>query len=94
MTGAQPNDRSAGTAALVVPSLFVLIWTTGFVTARLVAPHAEPLAFVAVRVVVTTIVLAGIALARSVRWPGAGRNWRDATIAGAPMQGIDLAGVF
>jgi multisubunit Na+/H+ antiporter MnhC subunit len=33
------NDR----LALLAPALFVLIWATGFVVARLVAPYADPL---------------------------------------------------
>ena len=84
----------APTVTSLIPGLFVFIWATGFVTARLVAPHAEPLAFVAVRVVVTALVLAGIGFARSVRWPGEGRGWRDAMIAGGLMQGLYIAGVF
>ncbi|TXN24593.1 DMT family transporter [Methylobacterium sp. WL9] len=84
---------SAGLQAALIPSLFVVIWATGFVTARLVAPHAEPLAFVAVRVVATTVVLFTIACVRHVRWPS-GRAGRDALIAGVLMQGIYIAGVF
>ena len=85
---------SGGLAATLFPSLFVLIWATGFITARLVAPHADPLAFVALRVVATALVLAAIAFLRAVRWPGAARQWRDAMIAGTLMQGIYIAGTF
>lgn len=81
-------------AATLIPSLFVLIWATGFITARLVAPHAEPVGFVAVRVVVTSLVLTGLALAWGVRWPATLTGWRDAMIAGALMQGIYILGVF
>ncbi|GEP00781.1 DMT family transporter [Methylobacterium haplocladii] len=84
---------SAGLYAALIPSLFVVIWATGFVTARLVAPHAEPLAFVALRVVATALVLAAIARVRHVRWPS-GRAWCDASIGGVLMQGVYIAGVF
>lgn len=84
---------SAGLQAALIPSLFVVIWATGFVTARLVAPHAEPLAFVAVRVVVTALVLAVTSRAIFVRWPPP-PAWRDALIAGVLMQGLYIAGVF
>ena len=33
----------------LIPAAFVLIWASGFVAARYVAPFAEPLAFVALR---------------------------------------------
>lgn len=78
----------------IAPSLFVVIWATGFIAARLVAPHAEPVGFVAIRVVATALILTGIAFARSVRWPGKGRAWRDAMIAGALMQGVYIGGTF
>ncbi|GLS43976.1 DMT family transporter [Methylobacterium brachythecii] len=77
----------------LIPGLFVVIWATGFVTARLVAPHAEPLAFVAVRVVVTALVLAAISLVSGVPWPSR-RGTRNALIAGVLMQGFYVAGVF
>lgn len=85
--------KSAGLPATLIPSLFVVIWATGFVTARLVAPHAEPLAFVAVRVVVTALVLAAISAANGVRWPTLD-GWRNALISGVLMQGFYVAGVF
>jgi drug/metabolite transporter (DMT)-like permease len=87
-----PRPSLAPPAALI-PGLFVVIWATGFITARLVAPHAEPLAFVAVRVVVTALVLAAMSIAGGVRPPPL-RAWRDGMIAGVLMQGIYIAGVF
>ncbi len=84
---------SEGLRAALIPSLFVVIWATGFVTARLVAPRAEPLAFVALRVVATAVVLFAIARVRHVRWPSA-RAGRDALVGGVLMQGVYIAGVF
>lgn len=88
--------RSASAAppvAPLIPGLFVVIWATGFVTARFVAPYAEPLAFVAMRVVATAAVLAVIGHVRRSRWPSR-RGWRDALVAGVLMQGLYIAGVF
>lgn len=53
-----------------MPALFVLIWSTGFVVARLAMPHAPPLGFLVTRYALS---IAGfgvwIALARGVTWP-------------------------
>lgn len=80
--------------ARAAPGLFVFIWATGFVVARLVAPHAEPLTFLSIRFTGTTLVLAAFALAVGARWPAGARGWRDALVAGALIQGFYLAGVF
>ena len=82
---------SLGRAA---PFIFVVIWATGFVVARLVAPHAEPFTFLSVRFAVTVAILAPAALVVRARWPAGPRQWRDALIAGVLLQGVYLGGVF
>ena len=81
-------------ATTLIPSLFVFIWATGFITARLVAPYSEPLGFVAVRVTGVTIVLGLLAAMLGARWPATRRGWRDALVAGLLMQGLYIIGVF
>ncbi|GAB6842099.1 drug/metabolite transporter (DMT)-like permease [Methylorubrum rhodinum] len=78
----------------LIPASFVLIWATGFAAARYVAPLSEPLVFVAARLSLVALVLAGVALALGARWPRDGRGWRDALVAGVLMQGLYVAGVF
>lgn len=77
-----------------MPLLFVSIWATGFVVARLVAPHVDPLTFLAYRYVLSASAFAGIAAAVRAPWPRGVRGWRDALVAGVLMQGIYLGGVF
>ncbi|KAB1080167.1 DMT family transporter [Methylobacterium soli] len=80
--------------ARIVPSLFVVIWATGFIAARLVAPYTEPLSFVAARVTAVALVLAGIAWIAGARWPRDLAGWRNAVVAGVLMQGLYVIGVF
>ncbi len=77
-----------------MPLLFVGIWATGFIVARLVAPHADPLTFLAYRFVLSASVFAVIAAAVRAAWPRGVRGWRDALVAGVLMQGVYLGGVF
>lgn len=81
-------------APFLVPALFVLIWATGFVAARFVAPHAEAFTFVAIRVVAVALVLGGLALVLRARWPRGRAGWLHAAFAGVLMQGIYVIGVF
>src|SRR5918993_1061305 len=78
----------------LAPPLFVLIWATGFVVARLVAPYAEPLTFLFVRYVLATLVLAGIVVMARVSWPRRWSDWRNSMIAGILLHGFYLGGVF
>ena len=77
-----------------MPLLFVAIWATGFIVARLVAPHADPLTFLSIRFILSAAVFAGIAAIVRAAWPKGVRGWRDALMAGVLMQGIYLGGVF
>ena len=82
------------TPAALMPALFVGIWATGFLVARLVAPHVDPLTFLSLRYVLSAGAFAGIAAAAGARWPRGLRGWRDALVAGVLIQGIYLGGVF
>jgi drug/metabolite transporter (DMT)-like permease len=78
----------------LAPPLFVLIWATGFVMARLVAPHADPLTFLICRYALAALVLGAVALAAGAPWPRDAAGWRDALVAGVLLHGGYLGGVF
>jgi len=80
--------------ARVAPPLFVLIWATGFIVARTVAPHTEPLTFLLVRYALAILVLAVIVSIARVPWPRDGRTWLNSLIAGVLLHGFYLGGVF
>lgn len=53
----------------VTPALFVLLWSSSFLGARLGNPYAEPFHFLAWRFAIATVLLAVIALATRTSWP-------------------------
>ena len=87
--------RSTATRLLIAaaPVLFVLMWATGFVVARLSAPHADPLTFLAIRFPIAGLCFAAIALAMSAPWPGA-RQAFHAGVAGVFLHGAYLGPVY
>ena len=78
---------------LTAPVLFVLMWATGFVVARLSAPHADPLTFLSIRFPIAGLIFAAIALALHAPWPGS-RQAFHATVAGAFLHGGYLGPVY
>lgn len=80
--------------ARVAPPLFVVIWATGFIVARIIAPYAEPLTFLLVRYLLALVVLGIIIGAARAPWPRTGREWSNSLIAGVLLHGFYLGGVF
>ena len=75
------------------PVLFVLLWSTGFIGARLGLPYIEPLTFLAVRMVFVVLIMAAIVIVVRAKLPDA-IEARHALIAGSLVHGIGLGGVF
>lgn len=90
MTHATPATRALIAAA---PVLFVLMWATGFVVARLSAPHADPLTFLTIRFPIAGLCFVAIALALRAPWPGRAQAFH-ATLAGAFLHGGYLGPVY
>ncbi|WP_230534132.1 DMT family transporter [Microvirga roseola] len=80
--------------ASLAPPLFVLIWATGFIVARTVAPYAEPLTFLLVRYVLAILVLVVIVAAVRAPWPRTRRGWFNGLAAGVLLHGFYLGSVF
>ncbi|WP_242125002.1 DMT family transporter [Sphingobium sp. Sx8-8] len=75
--------------ALLASVLFVLIWSTGFIVARAVVPHAAPELALAIRLTLTTLLLAGAAICARQGLPR-GRRLGLHLTAGAMLHGVYL----
>ena len=76
------------------PLLFVLLWSTGFVGARLGLPHTEPLTFLLLRYLVVLLCMGLIAVLSRAPWPRGVRAWWHIGVAGMLVHGVYLGGVF
>lgn len=77
-----------------MPGTFVLLWSTGFIGAKLGLPYAEPMTFLTLRFAIVAVLLAVMATVMGAPWP---KRWRDAghtAIAGLLLHGVYLGGVF
>lgn len=86
---------NSGTSRLsaFAPAIFVLLWSTGFIGARMGAPYSEPMTFLAIRMAMVLAILIPLALALKARWPSP-RKAGHAFVTGLLIHGAYLAGVF
>ncbi|HEX5806648.1 MAG TPA: DMT family transporter [Macromonas sp.] len=78
----------------VMPLVFVLIWSTGFIVARYGMPHAPPMTFLSLRFVGSLLCFLGwIAVARPA-WPVNGGQWLHLGVTGVLMHAGYLGGVW
>jgi drug/metabolite transporter (DMT)-like permease len=77
-----------------MPAVFVLIWSTGFVVARLGMPHAPPMKFLAWRYLFSIVCFLAWMLAARVKMPAGRAQVRHLAITGMLMQAGYLGGVW
>ncbi len=89
------NVESSSESPLLraMPAVFVLIWSTGFVVARLAMPHAPPLGFLSVRYALSVACFAAWMATARVPWPPR-EQWRPLAISGVLMHAGYLGGVW
>jgi drug/metabolite transporter (DMT)-like permease len=74
----------------LAPYLFVLLWSSSFVTARIGLKLVTPLLFVAVRLVAAAAILVAVVAARRESWAPLRGRWYHLAIAGALVNGLTL----
>ncbi len=80
--------------AVWAPGLFVVLWSTGFIGAKLGVPYVEPFTFLILRFVFVLALMLPLALLLHARWPSSMRETGHIAVAGALIQGGYLGGCF
>jgi drug/metabolite transporter (DMT)-like permease len=79
--------------AWVFPGLFVILWSTGFIGAKLGLPYAEPFTFLSLRFSLVLAILLPICWLSRAPWPNR-QGMVHMAITGVLMQAGYLGGVF
>jgi drug/metabolite transporter (DMT)-like permease len=90
MTSVWRQDRLVA----AMPAVFVLIWSTGFVVARLAMPQSPPMKFLVWRYVFSVTCFLVWALAARVRLPTDARQLKHLAVTGIFIQAGYLGGVW
>ncbi len=88
-----PTLKPAALTSLM-PLLFVLLWSTGFIGAKLGLPDCEPLTLLTLRYACVLLLMGAVALATRAPWPADKRQWLHIGVSGLLIHAVYLGGVF
>src|SRR3974377_303032 len=78
----------------LMPGVFVVLWSTGFIGAKYGLPYASPLFFLALRFGIVALVVLIVALVSRVPQPQSWRAIGHDVVVGLLIQGTYLGGVY
>ena len=93
MADSRPWHGTAKVVA-VMPVIFVLLWSTGFIVAKFAAPHAPPLTFLLWRYAAAVLVLLPLVAISGAPWPRTPAAWLHVATVGILLQATYLGGVW
>lgn len=83
---------------VIMPAVFVFIWSTGFISAKLGMPYAPAMSFLAIRCALSVLCfLIWIGLTTGFKntvWPSSRQQWIHLVVTGALVQAGYLSGVW
>ncbi|MGF1642075.1 MAG: DMT family transporter [Thiotrichales bacterium] len=91
---AEQNSPMQTTLLTLTPVAFVVLWSTGFIGAKLGLPHASPLAFLSIRFALVLAILIPLAFVLRRPWPRDPILAAHLAVAGILLHGGYLSGVF
>jgi drug/metabolite transporter (DMT)-like permease len=80
-------------AIFVMPAVFVLLWSSGFIGAKFGLVYAEPLTYLLLRMLGVLVLLGVVVVLTRPKWPNAA-GFRHSVAAGLMVHGLYLGGVF
>ncbi|WP_119461440.1 DMT family transporter [Rhodospirillaceae bacterium SYSU D60014] len=78
----------------VTPGLFVFLWSTGFIFAKLGLLYAAPLTFLLLRFVAVTVLMLGVTLAMRAPWPSSWTQIGHIAVVGVLLHALYLGGNY
>lgn len=80
--------------APVLPLLFILMWSSGYVVGKLAVPYAGPFTLLSLRFGVAALLLLVLALAARAPWPRSARQFGHLVVVGLLIQALQFSGLY
>lgn len=78
----------------LAPVVFVFLWSTGWIVAKIAATHADPLTFLAMRHALAAAAFAALAFGVGAPWPRSRGAAAHGFLSGILLHGLYLAGLW
>ena len=91
---AAPEPPLTSALARVAPGIFVVLWATGFLMAKLGVPYAQPMTILALRFVLAAIMMATVAALTQAPWPRSWKRIGHIAIIGILLHAVYLGGCY
>ena len=91
---AVPAAQTSPVHGLAIPGLFVLLWSSGFIGAKLGLPYCGPLTYLSLRYACVVVVMLPVCYLARAAWPATRAEAGHVMMAGALIQAGYLGGVF
>jgi drug/metabolite transporter (DMT)-like permease len=88
------KERTLSAWPTLMPGVFVLLWSTGFIGAKFGLPHAEPFTFLVWRFATLTALLGGFSILVGAPWPMEWRQIMHLSVTGLLLHCAHLGGIF
>ena len=91
-----PYSTPAGQKFLVqaAPATFVLLWSTGYITTKMILPYGEPLTLLFWRCLLTAVIMGLLCILAKAPWPRQRRAYLLAATIGILVHGFFLGGSY
>jgi drug/metabolite transporter (DMT)-like permease len=80
-------------AVFAAPAVFVVLWASGFIGAKLGLRYVEPMTFLALRMIALVVLLGAVIVVTRPKWP-TGAGALHSVLTGLMVHGLYLGGVF
>ncbi len=91
---AVPAAPSTPVLGFAIPGLFVLLWSSGFIGAKLGLPYCPPLTFLSMRFALVIALMLPVCWIARAKWPSSRQETFHVFVSGALIQAGYLGGVF
>lgn len=89
-----PTPWLSGSSPMLWPSIFILLWSSGYVAGKVGLPYAGPFTLLFLRFSFAAAILLAVALLTRAPWPDSPRQWLRIAIVGVLIQALQFSGLY
>lgn len=78
----------------LLPMLFILMWSSGYVAGKIAVPYAAPFTLVFIRFAVAAAILLLVSLALGAKWPKTLVEYFHLAVVGVLIQAVQFSGLY